>query len=305
MSFGRSRSPSPTPTLFSGTLAQANASKVNVIIPHGLLLNLNYSLTMLKFNLLAKTPVNFQDQTLMRNILLADHQLKMGGSVQDFRKTLSDLFQLKDDIDETTFDAAWSAMLGDLNKLKITYQSLKQQNQDKQITLTSGTNSIHINAISRAVADPEAVKKDHNPLKLDGMDCYVSYLQKPIVDLEKEKQLLRSISTDESLVEKLVEHIAPLREIATNTKSHAGKTVVVLELTSELLQTELQMVQDSNNQIALAKKIWAEQQGFIVAPFDRRKVTAEKDAVAVITESINQALLGMKEEARSAISFNA
>ena len=78
---------------------------------------------------------------------------------------------------------------------------------------------------------------------------------------------------------------------------------MVLELSSHLSLQELKAVQNRNDKVALAKKIWSEKQGFVVALFDREKITKETDVVTFITQIMNQTLVKLKEEPRSTISF--
>ena len=199
--------------------AQADESKPNSIIPNGLLANLNYGLSMMEFNKLALAPINFKDQALMGKILQADQLLKMGGSEETFRNTLSELLNLKK-IDKKEFDAAWSAMLGVLDVLKTRYLSLSQQNKDKNLNLMSGTSSIHVNAIFEAVAPEDKTErtKKENPLRLESLDLYVSYLQKQLSpdECKTEMELLKEITDDEAVLKELVEYITLLKEIVTD-----------------------------------------------------------------------------------------
>jgi hypothetical protein len=254
MSFSHSNNPSSNPvSLFGPSLSKANTDKINVIIPNGLLCDLNYQLSMIEFNKIAKTPINFKDPLLMPKILEADKALKAGGSVADFRQTLTGLLQLKDDVTADIFDKAWNAMLGDLQILNKNLQELKNLNKDKNLILLSMTSPIHVQAIHNAI-DPEAKMSTQNPIDLAGIALYVSYLQKSTnaVDRSNDANLLAEIADDKNL--------------------YGKHTVVVLELSSDLTLKELHEVQDLNDKRALIKKKWAEQHGFIVVPFDRKTI---------------------------------
>jgi len=133
-----------------------------VIVPIGLVLDLNHHASIGAFTKLSQQPGKMLDgeklvftPELMLQILERDNDFKAGRykDVAQFRKDILELFHLQ--ATDTEFDQAWNAMQGDLSQLSSKLLEVKKRYSHLNIIWISKTNPIHLKSLQDALATQE------------------------------------------------------------------------------------------------------------------------------------------------------
>lgn len=251
-----SRTPSTTPQVF-------RSQRDTVIIPLGLLQELNHDATGAAFIKLAQQPGRLPtgeklDPTqlgkVMPQILAADAKIRAGKcDAKEFRKEILAILKLQASDEE--FDTAWNAMQGDVSKLSRQLQTIKKQNENMDIILISKTNPIHVKNVYNVMQPEQKVDdaKESNPLTLLGIPLHVSY-QSPGY---------KTTTSDVALYNEAAQHV--------DTKH----TIIILQCSSN---SPYPPVKKRDEEIANGIKQWAESQGMRV--IDRKPQENIADAIA-------------------------
>jgi len=255
--------------MFSSPKAKKSieSKEETVIIPVGLLLDLNHQRSGGAFLKLASQPGKLLPDApkldvatltkLMPQILQADAKFKSGNIGEaEFRKEVCAILKLQ--LSDLEFDTAWNAMLGATDKLHFALCKLHVNLANLKIILVSETNPIHTRQIFQDWEAPADGNRDTNPLSLMGQILYVSY--------------------NSANYKKSQSGLDLYKDVLAGEKINPNQAHIVLKVESDTPYVDVKKRDESKAQLL---KNWAEEVGLKVIP-----IKSQEDVVEVVSNAL-------------------